>query len=132
MYTKKEYTVEDFNTPVIYGETIEETAQSGSTLNYSSILTKLIQEAGRWCKRYASDLFIDWYYLMQDINNGNLDDRTMLFGFREDGVDGNRFVCSRYTQDRILAQYEYRALWRLDITVDDDLYIHMKLQEVQR
>ena len=132
MYTKKEYTVEDFNTPVIYGETIEETAQSGSTLTYSSILTKLIQEAGRWCKRYASDLFIDWYYLMQDINNGNLDDRTMLFGFREDGVDGNRFVCSRSSQDSIVAGYEYRALWRLDIHIDDEGYVNMKLWEVRR
>ena len=132
MYQTKEYTVDDFNTPVIDGKPIEESSQNGSTLNYSSILTRLIQEAGRWCKRYASDLFIDWYYLINDIKNNAVEDRTLLFGFREDGVDGNRFVCSRYTQDRTLARYEYRALWRLDITVDDDLYIHMKLQEVQR
>ena len=29
-------------------------------INYSSILTKLIQEAGRWTERYASDLFLGW------------------------------------------------------------------------
>ena len=132
MYTKREYTIDDFITPVLDGETIEETAQSGSTLNYSSILTRLIQEAGRWCKRYASDLFIDWYYLVRDIENNTLDDRTMLFGFREDGVDGYRFVCSRYTQDHIVARYTYRALWRLDIHIDDEGYVNMKLQEVHR
>lgn len=132
MYTKKEFTIDDFITPVLDGEPIEETAQCGSTLNCSSILTKLIQEAGRWCKRYASDLFIDWYYLARDLENNTLDDRTMLFGFRENGVDGNRFVCSRYTQDDTVARYDYRSLWRLDIHVDDDGYINMKLQEVQR
>lgn len=132
MLNKKEYTVDDFNTPVFYGEPMEISAQNCTNLNYSSILTKLIQEAGRWCRRYASDLFVDWHSLANDIDNGTLDSRTMLFGFREDGVDGNTFICSRYTQDRMISRYDYRALWRLDITVDDDGYVNMKLQEVQR
>lgn len=36
------------------------TLQGNWEINYSSILTKLIQEAGRWCEHYASDLFITW------------------------------------------------------------------------
>lgn len=32
--------------------------KGGWRINYSSILSKLIQEAGRWCEHYASDLFI--------------------------------------------------------------------------
>ena len=31
-------------------------------INYSSILTRLIQEAGRWCEYYASDLFVQQKY----------------------------------------------------------------------
>ena len=29
-------------------------------INTSFILTRLIQEAGRWCESFASDLFVQW------------------------------------------------------------------------
>lgn len=89
-------------------------------LNYSSILTKLIQEAGRWCKSYASDLFIDWYTIYKQIEEQQLKNGSYLFGFREYGVDHDNFIFHRYEQHN--ASHEYRAIWRLDITVDEDAY----------
>ena len=38
-------------------------------INYSSILTKLIQEAGRWTERYASDLFLGWKEIDEILSN---------------------------------------------------------------
>ena len=59
-----------------------------SNINYSSILSRLIVEAGKRCEAYASDLFISWESMLNDISkiegNTNL---TYYFGFRDMGVD---------------------------------------------
>ena len=57
-------------------------------INESSILTKLIQEAGRWCENYASDLFIQWKYRIDSkIEDGTIETTREIFAFRENGVD---------------------------------------------
>ena len=52
-----------------------------SNINYSSILSRLIVEAGKRCEAYASDLFISWESMLNDISkieeNTNL---TYYFG----------------------------------------------------
>ena len=51
-----------------FGKTIEADGQiicGKPSINLSSILTVLIQEAGRWCRSYASDLFIYWSSLQK-------------------------------------------------------------------
>lgn len=144
MYIKNK-TVEDFTNYFLRGEIYNEDGQfgidpSGTShveLNYSGILTRLIQEAGRWCRRYASDLFIDWRSIDKKLEDGTLESGTYLFGFREDGVDHTEFVLSRYNRNHGSCK-EYRAIWRLDITVDDSTEssymrrVHMKLFEVDR
>lgn len=80
-------------------------------INDSAILTRLIQEAGRYCERFASDLFIDWTGVqngIRDMTDGA--DVTYLFGFRQDGVDGATYVTA-FDGDRA----RYRSLWRLDV-----------------
>lgn len=89
-------------------------------INYSDILTKLIQEAGRWCRRYASDLFIDWEVIDRHIKERTIRSGSYLFGFREDGVDDKTYILHRYNADE--PRETYRAIWRLDIVVDDDAY----------
>ena len=42
-------------------------------INTSSILTKLIQEAGRWCESYASDLFIRWGVIQKGLENATVE-----------------------------------------------------------
>lgn len=66
-------------------------------INYSSVLTRLIQEAGK-CEYYASDLFFDWNYMIDILENiDQPKDFSLIrvFGFRESGVDHKAFVDSR-------------------------------------
>lgn len=92
--------------------------------NDSSILTKLIQETGRLCDSYASDLFIEYKYLMKRMEEAgyNYTGEVCLFGLRDMGVDGNSFIESRLTQNPHYGIYEYRAIYRLAITVTEEDY----------
>lgn len=113
----------DFRMDGYYG-TIEASgywsqSQGHYDINTSSILTRLIQEAGRYCERFASDLFISWSSVeerIRDIDDGEND--TFLFGFRQDGVDHNDFVLCRAENERCYGSFEhnYRSLWRLDLS----------------
>ena len=83
-------------------------------INYSSILTKLIQEAGRWCEYYASDLFVQWKYeIDQKLDNGTLYTDTFVFAFRDSGVDSEEW----YENHKNEHNY-YRAVWFLDVLTD--------------
>ena len=125
------YTMEkDFSTKTYYSRVIEERGR-GFDINYSSILTKLIQECGRLCESYASDLFITWNRIVRELERGTMKTSDYLFGIRETGVDHTEFVLSRYNNNGYQAMYEYRKIYRLDIIVEDDL-IRMKLYEIER
>jgi len=92
-------------------------------INYSSILTQLIQEAGRYCERFASDLFIDWSSVVDWIDSAeNGMEETFLFGFRQNGVDHKEYVLSRYENEKDRARYNYRSLWRLDVETSRNEY----------
>ena len=124
----KSYTVEDFkvNTYAYGRDTITDNGRWSTTwnrydVNYSDILTRLIQEAGRYSERYASDLFIDWECLMEKMKDRDFSGGVYLYGFRRDGVDHRNFVLSRYSNNgKIYAEKEYRSMWRLDIKCEDD------------
>lgn len=68
-------------------------------MNISSILTRIIQETGRFAERFASDVLYDidtirvlcenTYSLEEDI------DEVFGLGIRQSGVDGNNFLLSR-------------------------------------
>lgn len=84
-------------------------------INYSSILTRLIQEAGRWCESYASDLFVQWKYgIDQKLDNGTLYTDTFVFAFRDSGVDSEEW----YENHKNEHNY-YRAIWFLDVVTDE-------------
>ena len=100
-------------------------------INYSSILTKLIQECGRLCESYASDLFIDWSTIDKKLQEKTLETSVHLFGIREMGVDHNEFILSRYNNYGYHARYEYRKMYRLNIIVDGDS-ITMELYEIDK
>lgn len=115
---KKEFTLENFKfiKPVVIDNGY---LQNGKVdINYSSTLTKLIQEAGRWCENWASDLFITWKYNVDiPCENGTLESKSLLFGFRQCGVDHADYIFSRYNDNPYTE--EYRSIWRLDIAVND-------------
>ena len=132
MYENKVYTLEDFEADVKDTCDGYKSMYTGRyEINYSSILTRLIQEAGRFCKYYASDLFIDWASVERFLESWSGGDvhNVNLFGFRQSGVDGNSFILSRYNNEGKNARYNYRSLWRLDTIVKGDT-IEMTLGRV--
>lgn len=109
-------------------------------INYTSIITKLIQEAGKHCNSYASDLFIDLNYLEEAMHNFSIETDSILFGFRNSGVDSDsHIVHSHAITDRLNdnINYTYNSIWRLDIEIseyDETLrtkYIKMTLYETR-
>lgn len=105
---KKEYSIDDFemlyvlyrekgywenNNPYCYG--ISDDGEF--RINYSSILSTMIRIAGKTCEHYASDLFISWSALMEELKgNPDYQGGKYLFGFRKNGVDHTEFVLQRY------------------------------------
>lgn len=117
-------------TDIVNG-TIRETGRYSITehkfdINTSSILTRLIQEAGRWCNCYASDLFIQWKYnIDRPLEDGTIKSTKLVFAFREFGVDSE----AAYNRTKDNNYHYYRAVWFLDITVTDDGKIEMVLHK---
>lgn len=120
----------DFSTKTYDSKVIEARGRDFD-INYSSVLTKLIQECGRLCESYASDLFITWNEIYQKIKEKTMETSAYLFGIREMGVDHNEFVVSRYNNNGCYAKYEYRKIYRLDVVVSGDV-IKMELYEIER
>lgn len=92
------------------------------SLNTSSILSFLIREAGRLCDSYASDLFIDWRSIEDNLSNIDYTGGNYLIGIREYGVDGNSFVLSRLNNapEYYGMNHYYRAMYAVEILIDAD------------
>nr|DAR04666.1 MAG TPA: hypothetical protein [Caudoviricetes sp.] len=93
------------------------TGERTVSINYSSILTRLIQEAGRICESYASDLFIDWRLIMEALEDGTMESGSRLLGFHDSGVDEAKSVLYWYNETS-RGRDHYSAIWRLDIDVE--------------
>lgn len=122
--TKKEITIDYFKKSEFF-ETIKSSGYWSDLrhkwdVNYSSILTELIHQAGRWCEYYASDLFISWETVMQYLYNPEIENKSFLFGFRACGVDHDSFIFSRFSDDEYTEVY--RSIYRLDIKKTDEGY----------
>lgn len=127
----REYTIEDFkvdkekcsyhahgtwSVPVFYTE-------PQWNLNYSDILTRLIQVAGRYCENYASDLFIHWRAIEKKLKDRNYEGEKLVLGFREMGVDSNDWVVNNYNESGC---YYYRKIITIEIIVNGnhiDMYM---------
>lgn len=94
-------------------------AENKWDINYSSILTKLIQEAGRWCEHYASDLFVLWKHNIEDkLENGTLETGQFVFAMYGNGINNKEqyeYHNKNYEQD----YHYYRAIWFLDVETND-------------
>ena len=130
MMDSKNYTVENFemesvlkkdtgswsnNNPYFYGISEE----GKFSINYSDILTFLIQVAGKICKYYASDLFITWSSLEEKLKDVEYTGGKILFGFRESGVDSNTFILSRlnnYGKEQM--KKDIKELYLLEVKID--------------
>ena len=117
---KKEYTVNDLKMGKVYAETDGRWSNYAGKydVNYSTILTKLIQEAGRWCESYASDLFFDWIHVENILSNREAKNEKLVFGFRKYGVDHLEY--SLHQLNSGCSSDYYRSIWMLEILVDND------------
>ncbi len=108
-----------------YAKHITEEAQTGC-LNMSTIYTKLIQEAGRICECFASDLLIDLESVEKWIGGCSKSEYapargiSFCFGFYKMGVDHWEFAKNRTNS-------ELYKLYRLDLStshgrIKADLY----------
>lgn len=99
-------------------------------INYSSILSRLIQEAAKKCKNYASDLFVSWQCLLADISKmdkpGTI---TEYFGFREMGVDHEIFIQIKMDSQETYGSDIYSSIFRLDVKTDES-YVYMELIQI--
>lgn len=112
-----------------YAQTITADGQTGN-INMSGIYTKLIQEAGRICEAYASDILIDinsvekWLAGRSQSEYAPTVGRSYCFGFRKMGVDHWDFAKNR-------SAGELYKLYRLDLKCHAG-YIHAELYEAEK
>lgn len=104
-----------------------------SNINYSSILSRLIVEAGKRCESYASDLFISWETMLNDISkieeNTNL---TYYFGFRDMGVDHELFIQTRLDSPEAYGEKPFESIFRLTVDVNAEReLLKMVLTQIQ-
>ena len=124
----------------IYENDIRESFSNGAFVseiqncNFSSEWSRLINEAGRWCESYASDILIDFEsikaYLERLKNGEESEGREFWFGFRQMGVDGLSFIQSR--TEREYASHVYRAIWRWRFIVEERRYGLYVVSELEK
>ena len=112
---KKEWKIDDIYMEKVYAEAdgYWSDYQQKFDVNYSSILTKLIQEAGRFCESYASDLFIDWAKVDRFMEDSEFTSAKLVFGFRKSGVDHLEYVLCNLNNG--CSMDYYRSVWILEI-----------------
>lgn len=102
------------------------------SINYSDILTALIQMAGSYVDRYASDLFIIWKYDVEKwMREHDWKGDIIRFGFRDFGVDN---YCNSKESNPLWAgnkygNYYYRRIVKLEIKIEGDRIIMELSQE---
>ena len=106
-------------------ELVAEGTDGAFGINWTFIQSKIIYLAGRYCDRFASDILQPLFNIDECLNNGSIETESRLFGFREEGVDHAEFVVNRYADQYMYSNpygAQYRALWRLDIDVEENDY----------
>ena len=100
------------------------------SINLSDIMTKLIQDTGRFCERYASDLIINYESLVNVTNSLDTDRKPHYewFGLRQSGVDGIAYILCNMNQNSAsyCSQY-YRKLYciRVSAIEDDEITVDL-------
>lgn len=94
-------------------------ANGSAEINMSNIFTELINAAGTYCERYASDLLYEINSIEEAMQNR--ENYLAYIGIRLNGVDGINFIKSRI--NRSSCNYEpncYLRLYKFTIVFDDE------------
>lgn len=103
-----------------------------SNINYTDILSALITEAGKVCKHYASDLFVSWESLLNDISKIEEKESEIVkyFGFRELGVDHEVYIQTKLAAPECYGDKPYQSVYKLVVNTRGQS-ITMKLTQLQ-
>lgn len=120
----------DFSAIFETGEiTINSDNEKENNINLSTILTKLIQETGRFVERFASDLIIDWDNVRHAIDNENEETQYFAFGLRKDGVDSGTYITANM-QHHWNSEH-YRRIYCVAISHSDGNKVTVELRDIQ-
>ena len=86
-------------------------------INYADMLTQLIQSCGKYCKKHASDLFIDWQNVVELLEKGEDIDELFVFAIRDYGVDHKEYYEIKMN-NREMYNETYHEVWTLGIQGD--------------
>lgn len=84
---------------------------------YADILTQLIKSCGKYCEKYASDLFIDWQIIVELLEEGKEIDETRIFAIRDYGVDHKEYYEIKMNNKEMYPE-TYHEVWELIIKGD--------------
>ena len=99
-------------------------------INYSDILSRLIQSCGKYCQSYSSDLFIDWTTIVRELEKGENINETYIFGIRTMGVDHRFFYENRMEHPELFGNPDYHEVWELKVKGDvaeKDIDMYLRL-----
>lgn len=97
-------------------------------INYSDIMTELIQAAGTLCEYYASDVFYDLEILKSWVDSARSE--MTFIGIRTHGVDGYDFVKSRLENSDLYGTNNYIRLYRLETLNYDERSYKIELRRI--
>lgn len=109
-----------------------------SSINISSIASRLIQEVGRYTESYASDFLFNWAEVERIIKEAEPGDNSIVtFGIRKQGVDHTTFLMSHLSESChkdpntfLHPEQYYRKVYALRITCNDEGYIRAELKNI--
>ena len=81
--------------------------------NLHSITDKIIENAGRFALKHASDILITFDSLKSEFNNKNIEQKYFTFAIRENGVDGNELFIARSQSET--DRLRYRKIFFIQI-----------------
>lgn len=82
-------------------------------MNLSKLATKLIQDTGRFCENYASDLLLTWTNIERAISIYETPKSIFCVGIKSDGIDENAAILNAIKSPK--ARYKYRKLYAIVI-----------------
>ena len=99
-----------------------------TNVNYSSIVSELIQAAGTLCEYFASDIVYD----IKDLENyiENTREEVVFIGIRDSGVDSTIAIKQKLKNSATYGTNNYIRLYRLETSIPNDHTYKIELRRV--
>lgn len=95
------------------------------------ISSKLIQETGRLCDKYAGDLMAIWDEIRNAIETPDNTRHAFAIGIREEGVDNGDHILDRLLTENHSSDY-YRQIYAVNVDhSSDDMYVRVEMRDIK-